>query len=187
MRPKLISQQNCKAAIERLGNALDKFKRQRDVEIRKWRSFRRLAQNKAKAQRSTWRTKHRNQFNTNRSEAAILKEKRRELEQQMMSLKMSLREVELLKVDLSNIIAGNKANINRGNGYPTHDAAISQRQYLVIPSSAIQQISQPTNSRSVRPSFGQDYPTISMPSAVPSKSQKPGRKASVMKREQNHR
>jgi hypothetical protein len=182
-----------------LENALDKFKKRRDVEITKLRSFRRLAQKKAKAQRMTWRMKYRNQYNANRSEALMLQQRRQELEEQTQSLKKSLRELEEFKADLTRKITENENNINIENGYSrTHDAvrthqlptfvghARSPHQYFVIPSSAIQQIAaQP--SLSVHQSLGNEYPATIMPSSArrQPKSQKSRRNSSHLKTERN--
>jgi hypothetical protein len=183
-----------------LEKALLKFKRRRDFEVGKLRSFRKLQQEKAKAQRVTWRKKYQNQYHTMRSYADMLKQQKEEVDQHTKSLKKALREVELLKVELTNKIkhsSGDESNLNSENAYPRriHETIKTQQlptflppagippeqQYIVIPSSAIQQIAQP--SYPGHQSFREEYPALIGPPtpARPVKSQKSRGKPSHIK------
>jgi hypothetical protein len=141
----------------------------------------------------TWRKKYQTQYHAMRSYADMLKQQKQEVDQQTKSLKKALREAELLKVELINTIKNSSGEESKvSSDYSRiHDTLKTQQlhnffppvgippgqQYIVIPSSAIQQMAQPSypGHQSFNPG---EYPTVSMPPpARPAKSQKSKRKA----------
>ena len=141
----------------------------------------------------TWRKKYRSMYQAMRSYIDMLKQQKQEVDQHSKSLKKALREVDLLKAELNNKIKHPSGKVNSENNHPRiHDATKTQQlpsflppggippQYIVIPSSAIQQITQP--SYPGHQSFREEYPAVSMPAPTrPAKSQNSKRKASHIK------
>ena len=135
------------------------------------------------------------------SHAASLKQQRKDIDRQSKKLKKTLREVQLLKAELTEKIKylsepRDLRNVNSENINPiqTHDTRESQplpvfgpparlprgHQYFLIPSSAIQQISHPSYPGIL--SFPEECPPVS-PTLVQSqaKSQNRRGKSSVTK------
>jgi len=132
----------------------------------------------------------------------MLKQQKQEVDQQTKSLKKALREAELLKIQLIDTIKHSSGEESKFNSDYSriHDTLKTQQlhnflppvgippgqQYIVIPSSAVQQVAPPLypEHQSFNPG---EYPAVSMPPPVrPGKSQtsrgKPSRIKSGQKR-----
>ena len=147
----------------------------------------------------TWRKKYQTQYHAMRSYADMLKQQKQEVDQQTKSLKKALREAELLKAELINTIKHSGEESKFNSDYSRiHDTLKPQQlhnflppvgippgqQYIVIPSSAIQQAAPPSypEHQSLNPG---EYPAVSMPPPVrPAKSQKSRGKLSHIKSQQ---
>jgi hypothetical protein len=151
----------------------------------------------------TWRKKYQTQYHAMRSYADMLKQQKQEVDQQTKSLKKALREAELLTADLINTIKHSSGEESKFNSDYSriHDTLKTQQlhnflppvgippgqQYIVIPSSAIQQAAPPSfpGNQSFNPG---EYPAVSMsPPVQPAKSQKSRGKPSHIKSGQKRR